>query len=119
MTQTTTVAESAAAESTATETMLDAIRTPAMDSAAVVAARTVRTRIAVVATRTVTGRAVRAAGVAVTRAARQNNDGGDCQKRAERPLPLAELRRWFAGFRDGLFVNQLVSVHSCVPFLFT
>ena len=73
-----TVAESAA-ESTATETMLGAKRRSAMP--------------AVEAARTVSGRAVRAAGVPVTRAASENDDGGHRQNSVERPSPWAEIRR--------------------------
>ena len=77
-----------AAESTATETVLGAKRRSAMESAAVVAARMVRTAIAVVATRT-----VRAAGVAMPSAASENDDDGHRQKSVERPSPAAERRR--------------------------
>lgn len=73
----------AAPESTATDTMLVAIRISAIDSAVVVeAARTVRTGIA-----------VRAAGRAVTSAASQNDDGGQRKDCVGCPSPLAELQR--------------------------
>jgi hypothetical protein len=95
----TAAAESTVAESTATETMLDAISR--METAAVKAARMVITGIAVIAARR-----------AVTSAASQNEEGGHRKKRVERPLPLAELRRWFAGFRDGLVVDELMLFHG-------
>lgn len=91
-------ADSSVAESTATESMLNAIS--AMESAAVVAAGMV-----------ITGMAVRAAVVTITNAACQNDDGGHRQKREERPLPLTELRRWFASFRAGLFVGKFMMFH--------
>ena len=91
----TATAESTVAESTATETMLDAIST--MESAAVIAAEMVRTAIA-----------VRAA----INAASQNDDGGHCKKRVERPLPFAELQRWFVRFLNGLFVDKSRIVHT-------
>ena len=92
-------AESTVAESTATETMLDA-KSTTMESAAVIAAGMVRTAIA-----------VRAAVVTVINAASQNDDSGHRKKRVERPLLFAELRRWFARFRDGLFVDKFGMFH--------
>lgn len=89
----TAAAKSTVTETTATETMLDA-KSTTMESAAVVAARMVRTAIAVVAAgMVITGIAIRIAVVTITNAASQNADGDHRQKRVERPSPLAELRR--------------------------
>jgi hypothetical protein len=102
-----TMAESTAAvaKSTATDAMLDAIRISAMD-AAVVAARAVRTGIAVCA-----------AVAATTYAASQEGEPSHSEDDVERPLPLAILQRELARWRDGLFVHQFVSVHKLCAFL--
>lgn len=91
----------AAPESTATDTMLVAIKISAIDSAAVEAARTVRTRIA-----------VKAAGRTVTSAASQNDDSSQHEDCVERSSPLAERQGRLARCREGLFGDEFMIVHT-------
>ena len=80
----TAAAEATVAEATAPETMLDAIGIVAMDSAVVVAARTIGTGIAGLA-------AVRPR--SIIGAAGQNEEGGQRKKRIARRSPFGA---WFS-----------------------